>query len=129
MAPKATFLAENLFISEDLPIFAPNIDRLLMRRILLISTILFLLAAPVLATGMLMDPASSAQFDEPSIAVEGHIVTVSGAQGKTLQVVSLTGRLVAEYEIDAPVQRLELNLSKGCYILKVDKVVRKVSIQ
>ena len=100
-----------------------------MRRILLISTILFLLAAPVLATGMLMDQASSAQFDEPSIAVEGHFVTVSGAQGKTLQVVSLTGRLVAEYEIDAPVQRLELNLSKGCYILKVGKVVRKVSIR
>ena len=76
-----------------------------------------------------MEPASSAQFDEPSIAVEGRIVTVSGAQGKTLQVVSLTGRLVAEYEIDAPVQRLELNLSKGCYILKVGKVVRKVSIR
>ena len=76
-----------------------------------------------------MDPASSAQFDETSIAVEGHTVTVSGAQGKTLQVVSLTGRLVAEYEIDAPVQRLELNLSKGCYILKVGKVVRKVSIR
>ena len=100
-----------MFISEDLSIFAPNIDRLLMRRILLISTILFLLAAPVLATGMLMDPASSAQFDEPSIAVEGHIVTVSGAQGKTLQVVSLTGRLVAEYEIDAPVQRLGVEFS------------------
>ena len=76
-----------------------------------------------------MDPASSAQFDEPSIAVEGQIVTVSGAQGQKLQVVSLTGRLVAEYEIDAPVQRLELNLSKGCYILKVGKVVRKVSIR
>ena len=76
-----------------------------------------------------MDPASSAQFDETSIAVEGHTVTVSGAQGKKLEVVSLTGRLVAEYEIDAPVQRLELNLSKGCYILKVGKVVRKVSIR
>jgi calcineurin-like phosphoesterase len=78
---------------------------------------------------MLMDPASSAQFDETSIAVEGHIVTVSGAQGKKLEVVSLTGRLVAEYEIDAPVQRVELNLSKGCYILRVGKVVRKVSIR
>ena len=76
-----------------------------------------------------MDPASSAQFDETSIAVEGHTVTVSGAQGKKLEVVSLTGRLVAEYEIDAPVQRVELNLSKGCYILKVGKVVRKVSIR
>lgn len=100
-----------------------------MRRFLLISTILFLLAAPVLATGMLMDPTHSAQIDDVSIAVEGRIVTVSGAQGEKLKVVSLTGRLVAEYNIDAPVQRVELNLSKGCYILKVGKVVRKVSIQ
>ena len=100
-----------------------------MRRFLLISTILFLLAAPVLATGMLMDPAPSAQIDDVSIAVEGRVVTVSGAQGEKLKVVSLTGRLVAEYNIDAPVQRVELNLSKGCYILKVGKVVRKVSIQ
>lgn len=100
-----------------------------MRRFLLISTILFLLAAPVLATGMLMDPAPSAQIDDVSIAVEGRNVTVSGAQGEKLKVVSLTGRLVAEYNIDAPVQRVELNLSKGCYILKVGKVVRKVSIQ
>jgi hypothetical protein len=36
---------------------------------------------------------------------------------------------VAEYEIDAPVPLVELNLSKGCYILKVGKVVRKVSIR
>lgn len=100
-----------------------------MRRFLLISTILFLLAAPVLASGMLMDSAPSAQIDDVSIAVEGRNVTVSGAQGEKLKVVSLTGRLVAEYNIDAPVQRVELNLSKGCYILKVGKVVRKVSIQ
>ena len=122
-------MAENFVVSKDLSIFAPTIDRLHMRKFLLISTILFLLVAPVMAASMLMDPASSAQFDETSIAVEGRIVTVSGAQGKKLEVVSLTGRLVAEYEIDAPVQRVELNLSKGCYILRVGKVVRKVSIR
>ena len=100
-----------------------------MRKILLISTILFLLAVPVVAAGLLTDPAPSAQFDEPTIGVEGRIVTVSGAQGEKLEVISLTGRKVAEYDIDAPVQRVELNLSKGCYILKVGKVVRKVSIR
>ena len=102
---------------------------LLMRKILLISTILFLLVAPVMAISTLMESAPMAQMDEPSMAVEGHIVIVSGAQGEKLQVVSLTGRLVAEYDIDAPVKRVELNLSKGCYILKVGKVVRKVSIR
>ena len=116
-------------VSKEFPNFAPTIDRLLMRRLILISTILFLLAAPVLAVGMLMDPAPLAQVDGPSVAVDGRTVTVSGAQGEKLQVVSLTGRLVAEYDIDAPVQRVELNLSKGCYILRVGKVVRKISIR
>ena len=75
------------------------------------------MAAPIAASSLLFDPAPAAQ------------VTVTGAQGKVLQVVSLTGRLLATYRISSPSQRVELNLSKGCYILKVDKVVRKVSIQ
>ena len=43
--------------------------------------------------------------------------------------VSMTGRAVATYKIDSPVQRIELNLPKGCYILKVGKVVRKVTVR
>lgn len=102
-----------------------------MRKFLLISTILCLMAAPITATSLFIDPAPAAQVDEPtiSIAVEGKTVVVSGAQGKELQVISLTGKILETHSIESPSQRVNLNLSKGCYILKVDKVVRKVSIQ
>ena len=102
-----------------------------MRKILLISTILCLMAAPITATSLFVDPALAAQVDELSItiAVDGRTVVVSGAQGKSLQVISLTGKILETYSIESPNQRVTLNLSKGCYILKVDKVVRKVSIQ
>jgi hypothetical protein len=46
-----------------------------------------------------------------------------------LEVVSLTGRAVATYKIESPSQRIELNLTKGCYILKVGKTVRKVTLR
>jgi hypothetical protein len=89
------------------------------------------MAAPITATSLFFDPASAAQVDGPSIAisVEGKTVIVTGAQGKVLQVISLTGNILESYNIESPNERVNLNLTKGCYILKVDKVVRKVSIQ
>ena len=64
-----------------------------------------------------------------SITVEGNSVQVAGASGMTLEVISLTGRQVATYRIEGPAQRVELNIPKGCYILKVGKVVRKVTVK
>ena len=63
-----------------------------------------------------------------SLSVEGNVVHVTGASGLVLEVVSLTGRQVASYKVDSPAQRIELSGPKGCYILKVGKVVRKVTI-
>ena len=102
-----------------------------MRKFLLISTILSLMAAPITAACLLIESAPLTQVDESSItiAVDGKTVVVSGAQGKELQVISLTGKILETHSIESPCQRVNLNLSKGCYILKVDKVVRKVSIQ
>lgn len=64
-----------------------------------------------------------------SISVNGSTLNVSGASGKVLEIVSLTGRHVASIKIESPSQRVELNMPKGCYILKIDKLVRKVSIR
>ena len=32
-------------------------------------------------------------------------------------------------KIESPVQRIDLNVPKGCYILKIGKVVRKVTVR
>lgn len=78
-----------------------------------------------------MEMGVAEQIDErtPTISTEGNIVSIQGANGMTLEVVSMTGRAVASYKIEGPVQRIELNLPKGCYILKVGKVVRKVTVR
>ncbi len=56
-------------------------------------------------------------------------VKVTGAQGQQMEIVSLTGRRVATVRIDSPAQLVELNLPKGCYILKIGKTARKVSVK
>lgn len=81
------------------------------------------------AEGDQMSAQMKADGKEISIAVHNSSVEVSGAQGMTLKVVSLTGRLLATIKIESPSQRVELNLPKGCYILQVGTVVRKISLK
>ena len=64
-----------------------------------------------------------------NIIVSKSTLIVTGAEGQVLEVVSLTGRKVATFKIDSQSQRVELNIPRGCYILKVGRVVRKVSIR
>lgn len=89
------------------------------------------LTAPVCAMNMVFEMGVAEQTDElqPTIGIEGNVATIQWASGMTLEVVSLTGRAIASYKIESPSQRIELNLPKGCYILKVGKVVRKVTVR
>ena len=106
-----------------------NYSDMHMRKSLLIVSMMAFMAVPTVATTMLLDRGVAEMVDESiTLTVDGNAVLVSGAQGKTLIVVSLTGRQVAEYKIESPAQRIDLNLTKGCYVLKVGNVVRKVSI-
>ncbi len=61
-----------------------------------------------------------------SILVETQAIRVVGAEGQTLKVFSLSGRLLMTVRIVSAEQRMERNLPKGCYIIKVGKVTRKV---
>lgn len=67
--------------------------------------------------------------DSIVISVSERSVTITGAQGQTLKVISLTGKEMLSKRIESPSQRVELNVPQGCYILKVGNVVRKVSIK
>lgn len=66
---------------------------------------------------------------EITIVVQQSSLFVNNAQGQVLEVVSLTGKQIVKVKIDSPAQRVELNVPKGCYIVKVGKVVRKIAIQ
>ena len=126
-----TFLPKNLDFSKIILIFAPN-NLLRMKKTLLIFSMFLTLmfAVPSIVTAVTVAPGIEEFVDEDiTITVNGNTVTVNGAQGKTLEVVSLTGRCVMSEKIESPAQKIELNVPKGCYILKIGKVVRKVSVR
>ncbi|MFA4182098.1 secretion protein [Xylanibacter rodentium] len=104
-----------------------------MIRNLLILAFVFVSAftVPAVASTAEQEPNAAEQVDERNninITVNRSTLHVTGASGLVLEVVSLTGKPVATVKIESPAQRVELNIPKGCYILKIGKVVRKVSI-
>lgn len=113
--------------------FASNYIAMRMIKMLLIFTFAtILLMTPVItlrASDMEFEAIEQQIEDEVTIIVSGQSVTISGAQGETLEVISLTGRCVMTVKIESPAQRIELNIPKGCYILKIGKVVRKISLR
>ena len=56
-------------------------------------------------------------------------VHIVGANGEVMEVFNLTGTKVTTIRIDSNDKTFALNLSKGCYLIKVGKIVRKISVQ
>jgi len=94
-----------------------------------IATLTLMAPQTVKASEAEMPAIEQAVDEDIVISVSGQTVTITGAQGKTLEVISLTGRCVTSAKIESPVQRIDLNVPKGCYILKIGKVVRKVTVR
>lgn len=64
-----------------------------------------------------------------TISVSESTLRVTGAAGMTLSIYNVAGVHVQSFRVEGADKRYELNLPKGCYIVKVGKVVRKISIK
>ena len=104
------------------------------RIVFILSAVLALvLFVPVTASSSVLKEYAIGIMDfqdsEVTISVSQGSVYVYGGEGMTIEVVSLTGNKVFEEQIDSPAQKFELNIPKGCYIVKVGNVVRKISVR
>ena len=108
-------------------------ETLMQKKLAIIATAMLLgMSVPAnAAANMVTELGIAEQVEEnaPTIKIQNKSVTVQEAQGMTLEIMSLTGKAIAAYKIEGPSQRIELNLAKGCYILKVGKTVRKVTLR
>ena len=66
---------------------------------------------------------------QPSIVLQGNTLVVSNANGQMLYIYNVAGVRVMSVKVDGPERSFELSLPKGCYIVKVGKVVRKISVK
>ncbi len=81
-----------------------------------------------ITTELSAEQTLNSSFDEINIRTEGRKVHVSGAEDKTLEVYNIAGVKVASFPIDAPEKTITLTVPKGIYILRVEKVTRKVNV-
>lgn len=69
-------------------------------------------------------------MQSPSVTVvEGSQLRVTNGNGQTLRVYNVTGVQVRVFKVDGMDKCYDLNLPKGCYIIKIGKTVRKISIR
>lgn len=69
------------------------------------------------------------EFSKISISIMNrNVLAITGATGQVVRVYNLTGLCVVSYKVDVDNFHYDLNLPKGCYIVKVGTFVRKVSV-
>jgi len=102
----------------------------MIKTVLKISLASFLLlGTPVEASANNAIEIIENDFQDISISVSESTLRIGGATGQVLNIYNLAGVRVMSVKIDSDDKRYELNLPKGCYIVKVGKVVRKISIK
>lgn len=97
------------------------------RKHYIIALLTLFLSAPLCATAA--EEMAIQEETTITMAVRGSSVHVCGAEGETLDIYNLAGVKVKSIHIDSEDKTFTLNLSKGCYVLKIGDVVRKMSIR
>lgn len=70
------------------------------------------------------------QDQQPAVSVVNEsTVIVNNANGQTMYVYNVAGVVVQTIKIEGQNRHYDLNLPKGCYIIKVGKTVRKISVK
>lgn len=95
----------------------------------IIALAVMLMAAPLSIMAEPEFDGSEPEINSITLTISNGNVHVNGAPNLTLEVYNLTGVKVASYHIDNNDKHIQLNLQRGCYILKVGDVVRKISIK
>lgn len=110
-----------------------TVNRTIMKKIIL-SLCLFcaMLGMPQAARAMTNETPAQEALSEAQgdikIVVRGNSLRVTGAAGQTLEIYSVTGAKLKSVKIGANDETVNTGLSRGCYIIKVGDVVRKVSL-
>lgn len=100
-----------------------------MKKILLTILPLMLAFAPTSAMETADNDNIENNMSAVTFVVSGNTVRISGTNGEDIEVFNLTGVKITTIKTDTTGKTFTVNLQKGCYLLKIGKVVRKISIR
>ncbi|MDD6437339.1 MAG: T9SS type A sorting domain-containing protein [Prevotella sp.] len=84
---------------------------------------------PLSASAVNAFEAVENEFEQVNVSVTGSSLHVTGANGDVLYIYNVAGVRVWSARVEGSDRTYQLNLPKGCYIVKVGKTVRKISIR
>lgn len=100
-----------------------------MKKIFIIALCFAMFSAPVCMQAQTDRDGIEVTVSGITLSISGGNVHITGASGETMEVFNLTGTRVTFIRIDTGDKSFALNLPKGCYLVKVGKIVRKIQIQ
>lgn len=100
-----------------------------MKKIFIISLSLAMAFVPITMQAETERDGIEMPVSDITLSVNGGNVHIVGACGEVMEIFNLTGAKVATIRIDSGDKTFALNLPKGCYLIKVGKIVRKISVQ
>lgn len=89
----------------------------------------FLLGMPATINAESSVEMIDVDYEEVTISISESVLHVTGASGLFMQIYNVAGVRVMNVKVDGADKRYDLNLPKGCYIVKVGKTVRKIAIR
>lgn len=100
-----------------------------MKKIFIISLTIAMALTPISMLAQMERESIEMSVYGISLSITGGNVHIVGAQGEVMEIFNLTGTKVTTIRIDSNDKTFALNLTKGCYLIKVGKIVRKISVQ
>ena len=100
-----------------------------MKKIFIISFTLAMALAPISVLAQSERDGIEVSVSGIQLSINSGNVRIAGANGEVMEIFNLTGTKVATIRIDSNEKTFALNLPKGCYLIKVGKIVRKISLQ
>ncbi len=88
-----------------------------------------MLGVPAKSEAASMIEIIDTEIQNITVSINESVLHITGANGQVLHIYNVAGVRVMSVKVEGLDKRIELNLPKGCYIVKVGKVVRKISIQ
>ncbi|MBP3472971.1 MAG: T9SS type A sorting domain-containing protein [Paraprevotella sp.] len=90
---------------------------------------IFLLSTPRTAFAQTEKDGIEAETNNITLTANGSTIHVANANGLTLEVYNITGVCIASHQIENNDATINLSLKKGYYLLKINNIVRKISIR
>lgn len=122
-----------MFNIHEVFIFVSNISqRLLMRKFTLLLFFLFFLSASmnIYAQSEKKPLIVESEVTQLVLTIDGNTIRIQDAdKDSTLEIYNILGVQISSIKIDSADKTVVLTLPKGCYMLKIGDIVRKVAIK